>query len=134
MTPKPAGASYPNGRREPNGTIEPNRRNVHIRASMTSRPAFRRSRLLYPPCPDDLQRVVGQGAPLRLWLVVRLSIERDVAEDLNQRFFELAVHALQYLVGFLARHRRLVGAVLDQGCEDVGDGQNSNDVGNAFRT
>jgi hypothetical protein len=56
----------------------------------------------------------------------------DVLEGADQRLFEFSRHALDDLVSPLPAHGGLVVAMFDQRREDVGDGQDANDVGNAL--
>src|SRR5580693_9365660 len=65
----------------------------------------------------------GKGAPLRL------PAQGHVLECADKRFLQLAVHAVKDVVGIGTRHRRPVPAILDQGGEDVRDGQHADKVG-----
>jgi hypothetical protein len=56
--------------------------------------------------------------------------QRHVPECLDERAFQLAVHVAQDLVGGLPGHRRPVRPRLDQGGEDVRDGQQPHQIGN----
>src|SRR5438128_11136470 len=63
-----------------------------------------------------------------------LARQHDVAEGLDQRRFQLAMHAAQDVVGQLARHDRLVAAKFDQRGEDVGNREHANEIGNVGGT
>ena len=56
--------------------------------------------------------------------------QRDLAERLDQRPLQLALHAAEDLVGVLPGHWRPVWPGLDQCCEDIRDRQQSDQIGN----
>jgi hypothetical protein len=58
--------------------------------------------------------------------------QRDVPERCDQQYLELATHTLYDFKSLIARHWRLVAPLLDEGREDISDGQEPNDIGDAL--
>jgi hypothetical protein len=54
--------------------------------------------------------------------------QRDFPKCLDERFFKLAAHAQEDVIGFFPGHGRLVGPMLDQRGKNVGYGEDPDNI------